>query len=327
MRRFIFLFIAVFAAPAAGAIAAPPRTGAPATAVETQAPGGATVRLLAQDAATGGLCLDVAVDQTVREDGVCPRPSQTAADDLRPRLVRAGGHTVLYGAVSNATATVELTLSTGRRVRAATQRGRDYRGAWAARVRFYVAAVAGEPTVAAVRALDARGRTRAAADVNRLALPPRRGRAVLASVVDETGHAAELLALDTRILTPTRSRPDRRTRALCVGLRSREPSSSATGRAICTTRPRQLEVRFAADCGTGRTILYGVVPSIVRRVDVVLAGGAQRRMRVIAVPRRLGHRSRGVVLVLERGSAESVIGYDARGRRLATIQLAGGECS
>jgi hypothetical protein len=294
--------------------------------VETTAPGGTTVRLLAQDSSTGGLCLDVAIGETVHQDGSCSRPSSSSAEDVRPRLLRTGGFTVVFGAVTRATTTVELTLSSGARARVRTHRGRDYRGAWAERVRFYAATLSGAPAIAAVRALDSQGRARAAADLNPLALPPVRGRAVLARLDDEQGRAAELLAVDTRVLVPTRSRRDRRVRALCVGLRS-PASSAATGRAICATRPSRVEVRFTANCATGRTIIYGLAPSVIRRADVVLAGGSRRRVRVITVPGRLGHNSRALVATLQSGTAETVELSDAHGRRAATVRLAGGECN
>jgi hypothetical protein len=313
----IVLPLTLVLALTADAAGAAQRTGNPVLAATGSTPDGRQLRLYAQDTDTGGLCLDV----ETQRDQVCAKPPAAAVDDLRPRTLTLDGATVVYGAVTAATDTLELTLSTGRPVRLRTQKGQT-----TGSHRFYIAALRGAPVIAATAALDDEGDTRAALDLNLLALPPFKGRATVAFVRDELNRPSDVVALDTKILAPTQADPGRRKRALCVGLKRRDLPTPIAGRAVCATRTNRLDVRFAADCTTGRSVYYGFAPSVVRRARAILADGSVRAVALKRIPKRLGHRARAVVLELPGAIARQIRAYDSRGRRIATVRLVGGDC-
>src|SRR4051794_20383605 len=158
MRRVALVPLAVLAlvAPASAA----DRVGTPARVAETPAPGGRTAVLEAQDASGGGLCLDVTLGTRKLADGICPAPPRSARDDLAPLIGRFGGTSVLYGATTSGTRSVELLLRSGRLLAADTDTG-DYAGRFADAVRFYAAAVKGSPRIGAVTARNRSGDVRA----------------------------------------------------------------------------------------------------------------------------------------------------------------------
>ena len=313
------LALVLGATPAAAA----ERTGSRDLAVVSGTPSGDEVRLFAQDTTEGGLCLDISVGSYSRADGLCAPPPASARNGLRPRLLPYGRSTIVYGAVSGDTAHLELTLSKGRPVRLTTVRGRDYRGTHD--VRFYAYAMRSGVVIAATRALDASGRGLAADDVNELALPALNGRARLRRVRDELRLPSWLVALDTRLLAPTPARPDHRRRGLCVGLQ-RVRRAPVAGRALCTTSSRRVDIPVAADCTTHRSVFYGFAPGAVRHARAVLTDGSVRRVRLLALPRRLHRATRAMLLELDGGSVQRIDAIGARGETLATITLNGGGC-
>ena len=316
---FLTLALAVLAAPAGAA----ERTGSRDLAVVSGTSAGAEVQLYAQDTTEGGLCLDVTVGPAARVDGLCSPPPASPREDLVPRMFTAGETTVVYGAVSRRTAVLELTLSKGRPVRLATQRGRDYTGRHD--VRFYAYAMRSGIVIAATRAIGEEGRALAAADHNKLALPAFKGRAGLMRVPDELGKPSRIVALDTKLLAPTESWPDRRLRGVCVGLQ-RVGLAPVAGRAVCSTSSRRLDVMFSADCTSHRSVFYGFAPGAVRRARAVMMDGSVRKVRLIALPRRLRRSTQAMVLVLQGGLVDRIEGLGAKGEPLATIQLGGGGC-
>jgi hypothetical protein len=323
MWRLAVLAVLPFALVSA-AVAAGDRSGDPVTVVTTPAPGGSTVDLRVQDTSGGGLCLDVVTDGMLHADAACLAPPSSAAGDVQPHVLRLDGYEVVYGATTTGTTRVRLSFAS-RTVTTTTTRS-SYAGDYAGRVRFYAVALAHAPAIGSVTALASDGTARAARDLNQLALPANKGRASLASLTDEVGEPATLLALDTRILAPQPARPDRRKRALCLGVRQQGDSAPLPGRSLCTVKRTRVDVRFSASCDTGRTVVYGIAPLLIHRAAAVFADGSQRNLRLITVPKRLGHRSRAVLLTVSGASPSSVLGYDARGRVIATVRLSGGSC-
>ena len=312
------LVIGGAAAPATAA----ERTGTRDIAVISSTRSGEEVRLYAQDTTDGGLCLDVVVaGSDERSDVTCARPPATPEGDLRPRVLTVGTSTIVYGAVSARTARLELTLYRRRAVQVRTHVAREYVGRHRDGARFYARALPAGAVIAATRALDFFGRTRAALDLNLLALPPARGRATITGLADELGRPSALVALDTRVLTDS----GQRRRALCVGLRRRR-LAPVPGRAVCSTSPRRVDVRYVGDCTSGRSVYYGFAPPVVRRARAVLADGSTRDMRMLRLPRRLGHRTRALLLELGAGSVRRVEALGAGGETLTTVRLAGGGC-
>jgi hypothetical protein len=303
------------AVPALGA----GRTGAPATVAHTTTVDGIAADLQVQDTSSGGLCLDLSLAGAVRADPSCVAPPSTPEGDVQPRQVRAGSALIVYGAVSAGTRAVRLTLPAGRARTVATVAPSTYGGAFAGRVRFYLAALAA-PAVGAATALDAAGRPLASRDLNPMALPPLHLRRDVARLHDEIGRAARLVALDAAVLV---RQPDARRRAVCVGIKPAGSATALPGRSLCVTKSTRVDLRFAADCQSGRTVLYGVVPAVVRRMSVFLSGGSRRTMRLVALPRRISS-ARAVLLELAAGTPDSVVAYGAGGRRLATVRLAPG---
>jgi hypothetical protein len=315
------LLLAVVTASLASPAVAAERAGQPAQVVSTTGPQGAALTLAAQDATTGGLCLDVTFSGLATPDAACLPPSATPSGDLAVRSLRRPGATVFYGATTSATRRIDLTLGS-RTLRLATRAGRAYTGASAGKVRFYAAAVKGAPAIGAVTVRAAGGRVRAARDLNPLALPPLGRRWVAEHLRDEQDRAAALVVLAADVLSPTRGHPGRRVRALCAGLRT----GGVAGRAVCAKRSTRLETRFGISCETGREVLYGVGPAFIHRATAVLSDGTRRPVQVRRVPRSV--RRPGAVLLLQvpSGQAFSVIAYDARGTRVGTAKLSGGAC-
>ena len=300
------------------------RTGEPATAAHATTPDGDGIDLRVQDDSAGGLCLDLAVGGTAFPDGGCLRPPSGPSGDLQPHQVRAGGGLIVYGATSTRTRALRLLVSSGRARTVRTVEAAGYHGAFAGRVRFYVVALAGTPAIGGTVALDAAGDPLAARDLNPMALPALTGRSTVARLRDEANRPAQLLALTTRTLA---AQPDRRRRALCVGIKPSGAAAPLPGRSLCVTKASRVDIRFGSDCETGRTVIYGLVPGVVRRVDVFLSGGTARRARLATLPRRLRTTSRAVTLALSSGSPESAVAYGAGGKRLATVGLApAGSC-
>jgi hypothetical protein len=232
-----------------------------------------------------------------------------------------GTSTIVYGAVTARTARLELSLYRRRPVQLQTNQAREYAGRHSTGTRFYAYALRSRAVIAAVRAIDFRGRTRAAVDLNLLALPPVNGRATLTRLPDELGRRSELVALDTRVL----GRSTTRRRALCVGLRLRR-LAPVPGRAVCSTSPRRVDVRFVGDCSSGRSVYYGFAPAAVRRARAVLDDGSTRNMRRLRVPARLGHRTRALLLELPRGTVRRIDAIGANGETLTTVNLSGSSC-
>jgi hypothetical protein len=314
------LALALLAAP----VGAAERTGSRALAVVSGTSAGEEVQLYAQDTKDGGLCLDITVGATTNTDALCGRPSTGPRFDLRPRVLAMGSSTIVYGAVSPRTAVLELTLWSGRPVRLQTSRGRDYDGRHD--VRFYAYALRSRAVIAATRALDANGRGLAAADLNKLALPPLNGRVNLRRLPDELRKPSFLVASDTRLLSPTAARPDRRRRGVCVGLRQ-VGLPPVAGRAVCTTLPRRLDIQFSTDCTTHRSIFYGFAPGAVRRARAILTDGSSRRVTLLRMPRQLHRTTRAMLLVLQGGATvDRIEGLGSNGEPLATIRLDGGGC-
>ena len=323
MRQFTIILGLLTALALAPAASASDRGALAATA---EHPDGSSVRVFASDAPANGVCLDIEAAGQGGHDAACMPPSTTAATAVRGvRLARFTGSTpatVAFGAVTGRTRTLEITFDRGRAVRVPAAPALEYTGAQASTARFYAVAVAGSRSVAAVRAFDASGRALAAADVSPMLLPARRGSAVLTQLQDEHNAPSSLVALDTRILSPTRSDVDRRVRALCVGLKTRQ--APPVGRAVCIRKDSQVEVRFAGDCAQGRVLMYGVLPSLVRRAVAVLDNGQRRTVRLFKLPRYLGHRSKGLLLQ-QPGTVgfRALDAYSRTGRKLATVRLNG----
>jgi hypothetical protein len=317
----IGLLLAVVMATLASPAAAAERTGEPATVISTTGPQGAALTLAAQDATTGGLCLDVTFSGLATPDAACLAPSATPSGDLAVRSLRRPGATVFYGATTSATRRVDLTLGS-QTLRLATRAGRAYTGVSAGKVRFYAAAVKGTPAIGAVTVRAARGRVRVARDLNPLALRALGRRWTAERLRDEQDRASALVVLAADLLAPKPGNPGRRVRALCAGLRT----GGVAGRAVCAKRSTRLETRFGISCDTGREVLYGVGPAFIHRATAVLSDGTRRPVEVRHVPRSV--RRAGVVLLLQvpSGQAFSVLAYDKRGTRVGTAKLTGGAC-
>jgi hypothetical protein len=328
MRHFAvtltILSTSVAAAAAPAAVAAPAQgAGEARTVVVASGPGGAPLTLAAQDGPGRGLCLDVGYAGTTTPDALCPAPSRSRSGDLAgPRVLAQGATTVLFGTVTAATRRVDLAFSSGRTVKAATYAGRAYTGRAAGDVRFYAVAVEGAPALGAVTLRGRGGRTRGTRDLDALALPPLGGRWIPRALPDELDRPSDVVVLGARIARPTRKRPGRRVAALCAGLRT----AGVPSRAVCVTRRTRIDLRFAANCDTGRSIVYGVAPALVRSATAVLASGARRPVAVLRTP--AGVRRRGSVVIGEipDGQPRRVELFDAKGTRVATSALSGGAC-
>jgi hypothetical protein len=316
--------LAVAVTTAAQAVApahAAQRTGTPATVVDTTGLNGAGLRISAQDTTGTGLCLDVSYAGVDTADAACPRPPRTTAGDLAPRVLVQGAETVYYGAVTAGTRQVRIGVSTGRTVVATTYAGKAYAGRYAGDVRFYAVAVAGAPAVGGVTTRDAAAKGRAARDFDVLALPPLGRSWVARSTTDELDRPSELLVLGARIASPARHRPARRRSALCAGLRT----AGSPSRSVCVSSTSRLAVRYASNCDTARTLLYGVAPASVRSATAVLPGGTRTALEVLRVP--AGVKRKGVALFGELTAVpRQVLVTDAGGHRVASTTLSSSAC-
>lgn len=236
-----------------------------------------------------------------------------------PRYAISPG--AFFGAVTADVATVEV-RQPGRVQRVATTPG-AYAGAFAGRVRFFIAAIAGPAPPYRLRMLDAQGRVVGAQDIGQA--PALHGAATFAR--GHLGRSAwRATAFQRSTLAPTpldRGRTERMT-CLSVVLGPRPLTSEG-----CARPTRARDVLFTSTsprCDAGATVLTGLAGAATTALQAVLGDGAHRRLALQALPARFGDPRRAFALVVGREVAIRSLLVRAQGRtRTVALGLAPAE--
>jgi hypothetical protein len=240
----------------------------------------------------GQLCFGLA-----KASSTCAAPPDAASHSqfqLHPGVV--------YGAVSPDVATVEV-LEAGRSQTVATSTG-AYQGAFAGRVRFFLAQVARTGVPYRLRFLDAQGVVVGAQD---LGLAP----AIGAAVAIGRGHvgptAWRAVAVQRSHLAPSPLDRGRTEATTCLRVSfaaPREPRGAEGG--SCPGRSADTgQIAFFVEqrCQPAALIVSGLAGSDVSRLQALLGDGSRRAVALRALPGRFGDPRRAFVLVVGRGVA------------------------
>lgn len=300
------------------ALTAPASTSAADATLRAETPEGRPV-VLAVTEEGGARCLSVAVGRgPARRTSPCAEPPGDPRADVRALHVvyryRPEKLTIIHGIASSGTAGLRVTLGDGRERVVRPRSG----GA-------YLEVLSGRPAVATVRALDARGIVRGAADLDPRATRIERGPFVLRDLRDERGAQAQLSAFTTRLF---REGSTRRARHTCVAVSSRRRAPAAgtepgySGGSACTTSTRSIVVRYAADCGARRLLLFGIAPAVISRLTIFTASGARLATVSASFTRRIGRSGRAFALSRRHpGPLDRLEAYGRDGALLATVEL------
>ena len=137
------------------------------------------------------------------------------------------------------------------------------------------------------------------------------------------GGAYRLVAYRARVEGPGGSGR----RELCVDLHA--PQGVSGGCGVSLRRGELIAPAESTDCTRRSTVYHGLLSARVRRVQLRLRGGGVLRARVFAFPRSLRRGAAAYVTTARTtGGAQTIDGFDARGRRIARVRtrLAGGKC-
>jgi hypothetical protein len=234
-------------------------------------------------------------------------PLPTLDDPVR--IVEAGVH--VGGVVAAAAATVEVVLTEGAPVRVAAQPG-AYHGAYAGRVKFFLAAIPESEVIVRIRVFDAGGALiggEGLENEQRLTKRVLVGRGRLAGGVRWTS-----LADTSGVAEPAAGAPERREERVClsVQLTNRLGGTSVTG---CRD-PRRAAAGLLVslpDCDTHRTVVAALLPPGARRASLVLGDGHRLRMAT----RLLSATQRAAAAAVPRGAAVRSLRVGGRVRALA----------
>jgi hypothetical protein len=201
-----------------------------------------------------------------------------------------------------------------------------YRGAFAGRVRFFLARVPDEAReLLRARVFTASGapigfegfdddiRIGRSASVGRGRLAHGGSWSVSASVLERTAPAA--------------GAPERRERRTCLTLRLTARNGAASTVNGCRDPRRHAAGMLVTlpDCDTRRTVVAALLPPRARRAALVLGDGRRLRLRVRRLPARFGAAERAAFLPVPVGQAVRAVRVGRRVRRLA-LAPAGLEC-
>ena len=260
----------------------------------------------------GRFCDGFKVDGEIRRSGCGPVPTPGDRLDARIGTVESGERSFSGGVVTADTATVELEVARGARVRGATVSGAGYTGRYQGKLAFFlvettaaVTETSEEPVL--LRRFDAQGKLIGAAAGGH------EGPTVGGPVTLLRRGPIRVSALARREFSPSVIEIDRTERRVCLDVAHHRGSS---GGSCARPGPFQPPLSLQADPQCGR---YGTIVSGFTRADVaqvVLTLGSGRRLRVATQDlAALTPAVRGVATLAPVGEAvRHARAFDAAGR-------------
>jgi hypothetical protein len=277
----------------------------PGTELAAALAGDGAHRLLVRDS---GEQLCVGIDQLDLDGSDCGK-APFDADDSR-YLYSDPERGFAVGIYPAQVAAVDIHFRGGGSVRAPATQGIGYTGRYRAAVHFLLTPIASGQTVERAVMLDAAGRELGAARPD--------GPGTELKLVGRPSTA--LAAGPVRVIAGAHVDPASPGRFPCVGLligRKRGPCNdeyfSSQESTVTTTVP----------CDPRRTIVYGIVRSGVKRVEVTLAGGRRVDARLAAFPRGLGIKAKVFLAVLDRRVAVTRVRLAGPRKVAGTVALPG----